>query len=92
MVSDPEVADDQRFPVVGIVPVTGTAGRGFLYPALRPGRSGLIKPSFALVDHVRSIDKRRVSRQFGRISQAELDAIDVGLRLFLGLADSTATA
>ena len=85
-VSDPEVNADQRFPLIAVVPVTGTAGVGALYPALSPGKSGLAKPSFALVDHIRSVDKRRIRRMFGRVSPIELASIDQGLELFLGLA------
>lgn len=87
LVSDPEVAADQRFPLVCVVPVTGTAGEGALYPALMPGRSGLTKDSWALVDQLRSVDKRRVRRVFGRISGEEMNRIDEGLALFLGLGD-----
>jgi mRNA interferase MazF len=85
IVSDPEVTADQRFPLLCVVPITGTAGEGALYPPLAPGRSGLMKPSFALVDHLRSIDKRRLRHVFRRITQAELEAIDAGLCLYLGL-------
>lgn len=84
--SDPAVNADQRFPLIAVVPVTGTAGVGALYPALGPGSSGLMKPSFALIDHVRSIDKRRIRRMFGQVSSAELGNIDQGLELFLGLS------
>jgi mRNA interferase MazF len=84
-VSDPAVNTDQRFPLIAIVPVSGTAGVGALYPALSPGTSGLTKPSFALVDHIRSIDKRRIRRVFGQVSSSELANIDQGLELFLGL-------
>jgi mRNA interferase MazF len=84
-VSDPAVNSDQRFPLIAVVPVTGTAGVGALYPALSPGTSGLTKPSFALVDHVRSIDKRRIRRMFGQVSSGELANIDQALELFLGL-------
>jgi mRNA interferase MazF len=86
VVSDPEVTMDQRFPLVCVVPVTGTPGTGALYPRLAPGRSGLTKPSFALVDHLRSVDKRRVRRLFGTVPETELRDIDDGLCLFLGLA------
>jgi mRNA interferase MazF len=86
-VSDPEVTADQRFPLICIIPVTGTRGEGALYPPLNPGRSGLKKTSHALVDQLRSVDKRRVRRIFGRVAQAELDAIDQGLALFLGLVE-----
>lgn len=84
-VSDPVVNADQRFPLIAVVPLTGTAGNGALYPALAPGSSGLTKASCALVDHVRSIDKRRIRRIFGQVSASELTGIDQGLELFLGL-------
>lgn len=84
-VSDPAVNVDQRFPLIAVVPITGTGGVGALYPTLGPGPSGLIKPSCALVDHLRSIDKRRIRRVFGQVTTSELAAIDQGLALFLGL-------
>jgi mRNA interferase MazF len=84
-VSDPTVNADQRFPLIAVVPVTGTPGEGALYPALAPGPSGLTKPSYALIDHLRSIDKRRIRRLFGQVSAGELAGIDQGLELFLGL-------
>jgi mRNA interferase MazF len=84
-VSDPTVNADQRFPLIAVVPVTGMPGAGALYPELTPGASGLTKPSYALIDHLRSIDKRRIRRVFGRVADDELAAIDQGLELFLGL-------
>ncbi len=87
-VSDPAVNVDQRFPLIAVVPVTGTRGVGALYPELSPGKSGLTKTSYALIDHLRSIDKRRIRRIFGRVTDGEISAIDQGLELFLGLTDS----
>jgi mRNA interferase MazF len=87
VVSDPEITQDQRFPLVCVVPITGTPGEGLLYPALEPGKSGLTKRSFALIDHLRSIDKRRVRRVFGDLSSDEVAAIDEGLAVFLGFGD-----
>jgi mRNA interferase MazF len=84
-ISDPAVNAEQRFPLIAVVPVTGTIGTGALYPVLAAGASGLVKESSALIDHLRAIDKRRVRRIFGRVSMRELDAIDQGLELFLGL-------
>jgi mRNA-degrading endonuclease toxin of MazEF toxin-antitoxin module len=83
-ISDPAVNTDQRFPPIAVVPVTATLGVGALYPALSLGASGLTKQSCALTDHLRSIDKRRVRRVFGRVSSTELAEIDQGLELFLG--------
>ena len=88
VVSAPEVIADQRYALVCVVPVTGTPGEGALYPRLTPGANGLKKPSFALIDQLRSVDKRRVTRFMGRVSPDELKAIDEGLLLYLGL-DST---
>ena len=85
VVSDPEVSSHQRFPLLCVVPVTATPGEGALYPPVAPGASGLRKPSYALVDRLRSVDKRRVRRVFGRVRETELSAIDLGLRLYLGL-------
>ena len=85
-VSDPSVNADQRFPLIAVVPITATPGEGALYPELSPGKSGLNKTSYALIDHLRSIDKRRIRRVFGRVARDELVLLDQGLELFLGLA------
>jgi mRNA interferase MazF len=87
VVSDPDVVADQRFPILCIVPVTSTPGEGALYPPLGPGRSGLVKVSYALIDQIRSVDKRRVRRVFGRVDRKEMEAIDEGLALFLGFGE-----
>jgi mRNA interferase MazF len=87
VVSDPDVISDQRFPLVCVVPITGTPGEGLLYPQLAPGKSGLARRSFALIDHLRSVDKRRVRRVFGELAAEEIAAIDEGLTVFLGLGD-----
>jgi len=53
------------------------------------GKSGLTRASYALIDHLRSIDKRRIRRIFGRVTMGELNAVDQGLELFLGLAEAS---
>ena len=85
VLSDSDVIADQRFPLVCVVPITGTPGEGALYPSLAPGPNGLRKPSFALVDQLRSIDKRRIRHLFGSVNRAELDAIELGICLYLGI-------
>lgn len=85
IVSDPAVNDSQRFPLLAVVPITGTPAPGALYPPLAPGVSGLTKPSYALVDQLRSIDKQRIRRRYGQVSEGELAVIDQGMRLYLGL-------
>ena len=44
-----------------------------------------VKPTFALVDHLRSVDKRRGRWVFGKLLSSEMAAIDDGLALFLGM-------
>jgi len=89
IVTNPLVTADQRFPMIAVIPLTGTPGQGALYPALRPGESGLVKPSWALIDQLRSIDKRRVVRVFGVVTRDELVEIDDGMRQYLGLRPNT---
>jgi mRNA interferase MazF len=92
LVSDSEVIAGQRFPLVCVVPITGTAGEGALYPALSRGGSGLLKRSCALVDQLRSVDKRRIRAFFGTLSASEMAAIDLGLSLYLGLPPQSRTS
>jgi mRNA interferase MazF len=85
IVSDPAVNASQRFQLIAVVPITSTKAPGALYPPLAPGSSGLKKQSYALVDQLRSIDKQRIRKHYGQLTDNELGAIDAGLRLYLGL-------
>ena len=85
VVSDETVNNHQRFPLIAVVPLTGTPARGLLYPTLSPGASGLSKTSTALVDQLRSIDKQRIVKRYGQVTMAELMAIEAGICQFLGL-------
>ena len=85
ILSDPVVTSDQRYPLVCVVPLSGTPGRGALYPAVSPGPSGLRKPSWALCDQLRSVDKRRIRRRVGVLTAEEVRSVEDGVRLFLGL-------
>lgn len=89
VVSDATVNAAPRFALIAVIPVTGTPGIGALYPKLSAGESGLSKDSYALVDQLRSVDKRRIRRVFGSVTAAELGAVDEGMRMFLGLASRT---
>jgi len=71
--------------MVCVIPLTGTRGEGALYPRISAGASGLRRDSYALIDQVRAVDKRRVTTIFGPLDLPDLEAIDEGLRLFLGL-------
>jgi mRNA-degrading endonuclease toxin of MazEF toxin-antitoxin module len=68
-----------------LLPVTSTPGVGLLYPALQPGASGFAKISYALIDQLRSIEKRRIMKIYGELSSPDMRAVDEGLAVFLGL-------
>jgi len=85
VVSDPVIAADQRYPLIGVVPLTGKAGRGALYPKVPAGSGGLRRDSWALTDQIRSIDKRRIVAAYRSLAPADMEAIEEGVRLFLGL-------
>jgi mRNA-degrading endonuclease toxin of MazEF toxin-antitoxin module len=63
------------------------SGRGTFLSTTGARTSGLAKESFALIDHLRSIDKRRIRRVFGELTREEIEAVDEGLTVFLGLGD-----
>jgi len=85
VVSSPEVSSHQGFPMICVIPLTGTPGEGLLYPRLDPGPSGLRKRSWALVDQIRSVDKRRIVRLYGTVTRREMEKIDGAMESFLGL-------
>jgi len=85
VVSSPEISSHQRFPMICVIPLTGTPGEGLLYPRLDPGPSGLRKRSWALVDQIRSVDKRRIVRLYGTVTRREMEKIDGAMESFLGL-------
>jgi mRNA interferase MazF len=76
---------DQRYPILVIVPLTGTLGLGSLYPVLNPYPGGLSKASSALVDQIRAIDKSRVVKHLAPLPPADLTRVDEALRRALGL-------
>lgn len=68
-----------------IIPLTSRQIFGALYPRVEPGQSGIRESSSALIDQLRSVDKRRVIAIAGSLTTLEMEAVDQGLRLYLGL-------
>ena len=73
--------------VVQVVPVTALPNR-----PLRPYEarvsldvSGLSKPSRAVANQIRTVAKHRITKRLGRLSPAELDALDRAVAIQLGL-------
>jgi mRNA interferase MazF len=87
VVSHEDLGDQQRFAdaVIVVVPLTGTLGLGRLYPVIQPYPRGLTKPSSALVDMIRGVDKVRVTGTLAPLPAADLVRLDDVLRALLNL-------
>ncbi len=75
--------------IVNIIPLTSRKEGRVIYPneALIPAQmSGLEKDSVALCHQIRTIDKKRLSKQYGTISDKKIqEQIITALRFQLGL-------
>ena len=52
---------------------------------ISPAKNGLKKPSLALSNQIRVIDKRKIIKPLGFISDADMERIDNALKRILGL-------
>lgn len=72
--------------VVTVVPVTSNTDKVYPFQALLSAADGgLAVDSKAQAEQVRSVATQRLSRRMGRVSAAELSALDDALRLHLAL-------
>ena len=61
-----------------------------LYPTeimISPPEGGLTVPSVALLNQIRSIDRRRLVRRLGRVTAATMEQVDQALRISMGLIE-----
>jgi mRNA interferase MazF len=76
-------------PVVNVIPITSRKANRRLYPneaLLSPGANGLIVESIVLCHQIRTLDKRRLTRRLGIISDLYVQArIISALRFQLAL-------
>ncbi|HEY84877.1 MAG TPA: type II toxin-antitoxin system PemK/MazF family toxin [Chloroflexi bacterium] len=71
-----------------IVVAALTSGNYVRFPvnvAVKAPEGGLKNDSLALLNQIRSIDKSRLGRHWGRLSAETMDRIDVALKISLGL-------
>jgi mRNA interferase MazF len=85
----PDRAGEPRYPAVLVVPLTTQEGAWSrkapgLYPRIQAGAGGLPRPSVVLLDQLRSVDARRVSRYLGSLSEDEWRPIHAGLTQIFG--------
>lgn len=80
-----------RFDMVLVVPLTTDRKQSWaaaspeLYPRLQAGVAGLPQVSIVLLEQTRTLDKGRMARYLGRLSEAQYEAIRQGLARMCGL-------
>lgn len=80
---------ETRYLVVVVVPLTTQSGdwverNTAMYPQLEAGVGGLTQNSIVLLDQVRAVDARRITRYLGTLSPQEYAAIRAGLQQLFG--------
>jgi mRNA interferase MazF len=78
---------NRHSPITIVAAITSHPG-GLLYPSgvlVRPPEGGLKVESVALLNQIRSVDKRRLVRRLGKMSSRSMTEVDLALRLSLGL-------
>lgn len=76
-----------RIPTVTVVPITSNVRAShFLFTVLLPANeSGLPRHSVALVFQIRTLDKSRLTRKVGQLSDGIMEEVDRALEIHLDL-------
>ena len=87
-----DLLTDSRLPTVMVVPLTSNLKREAAIGNVRLDArdTGLTQPSVALVCQVMTIDKAFLSELAGSLGRRAMNALDLGLRLALGLSEKRA--
>ena len=80
---------NQLSPVVIVAAITSrpSARSRPIDVQLEEGAGGLEQPSRVLLNQIRTIDKRRLGRCVGHLTEEQMRAVDEALKLSLGLAE-----
>jgi mRNA interferase MazF len=71
---------------VTVIPLTSKTGRVFPFEVFLPrNNSGLPKDSKAKCDQIRTVDKKRLVRIMGKISDGKLKEIEQAILIHLGM-------
>jgi mRNA interferase MazF len=71
--------------LVVVLPMTTRDRNIPLQVAVEPPEGGLPRRSLVKCEDVRSVDRRRLTRRLGAVSQTTLEAVEMRLRALLGL-------
>src|SRR6185369_7233701 len=76
--------NNQFADTVSIVPITSTTSKIYLFEVFLPKEEGgLINDSKAKYNQIRTIDKQRIERKFGKISLEKLKEIEKAILIHL---------
>ena len=76
-----DVVNELRYTVVGVPLTTGGSGK----PPLNIPISAAGRRSYAVIDQIRALDKKRMRDYIGAVSPSEMEAIEEALREILEL-------
>ena len=78
-----------KFSPVTIVAAISSQFEDTLYPTevllSAKARTGLAVDSVVLLNQIRTVDKRRLAKQLGRLSSAKMEEVNQALRISVGL-------
>ncbi|MFQ5795160.1 MAG: type II toxin-antitoxin system PemK/MazF family toxin [Candidatus Bipolaricaulia bacterium] len=74
-------------PIVIVAAMTGRAEPRFDEVPVAPPEGGLTQEAVIVPNQIRSVDKRRLVRRLGRLSEETIRRLDVALRITLGLVE-----
>ncbi len=76
---------NQYSPIVIVAAITGRSKPKFDEVLIEPPEGGLTKPSVILPNQIRSIDKRRLVKKIGDLSDKIMEELDIALQITLGI-------
>lgn len=78
--------NNQFSETVTVIPITSSRGKIYPFETFLPsGESGLSKNSKAKCNQIRTIDKKRLLKSFGKVSPEKLKEIEKALLIHLGI-------
>ncbi len=80
---------NEHSPITIVAAITSKSDNK-LYPtevSIRKGEAGLTQDSVVLLNHLRSIDRARLVKKFGRVSETTLKRVRTSIKISLGLID-----
>lgn len=83
VISEEEI--NQILPVVGVLPITSRKQGRRIYPnevLIPAGTGGLEKESIVLCYQIRTLDKRRLTKEIGKIDELELQEVIIDALCF----------